>query len=268
MMKKSGNRRIYTSMFVAEFNADLLNCKVFPDRDEMGRYAAKAVAEKMRELLRTQEEINMVFAAAPSQNDILKYLAREEGLDWSRVTAFHMDEYVGLGEHSPKSFAHYLASALFDRVPLKAVYYIGTGDTEEICKRYEELLKAHPIDIVCLGIGENGHIAFNDPKVADFADKKVIKLVGLDEVCRRQQVNDKTFDTLQEVPRYAVTLTIPTLISAKYMFCVVPTDKKAVAVYRTMRGPIDQAVPATILRRHPHAMMFTDVESAKLLMNG
>lgn len=254
-------------MVIAEFNSDNLICKVFADRDEMGQYAAKRVAEKMRELLAQQSEINMVFAAAPSQNDILKHLARED-VDWSRVTAFHMDEYVGLEEGSPKSFAHYLATTLFDKVALKKVYYIGSGDSRKLCKRYEQLLKEHPIDIVCLGIGENGHIAFNDPGVADFADKEIIKLVCLDEMCRRQQVNDKMFDNLLEVPQYALTLTVPTLISAKFMFCVVPTKKKADAVYRTMRGPIDQAVPATILRKHPNAIMFTDLAGAWRLMNG
>ena len=126
-----------------------------------------------------------------------------------------MDEYVGLGDGDEKTFAHYLNAALFDRVRMKAVYYIGSaGDVGTLCERYEKLLKEHPIDIECLGIGENGHIAFNDPHVADFRDKKAIKLVDLDEKCRRQQVNDKTFDTLDEVPKYAVTLTVPTLVSA------------------------------------------------------
>lgn len=254
-------------MLIREYVQDNLNCKVFSDRDSMGEYAARLIADKMRELLASQESINMVFAAAPSQNDVLKYLSMQD-VDWSRVTAFHMDEYVGLEQNSPKTFAHYLDGALFSKVKLKNIYYIGCGDSEKLCERYEKLLKAHPIDIVCLGIGENGHIAFNDPDVADFADKKVIKLVGLDNACRRQQVNDKTFDTLADVPHYAVTLTIPTLVSAKYMFCTVPTEKKAEAVYRTMRAPVDRTVPATILRRHPNAVMFTDVDSAKLLMNG
>ena len=253
-------------MLVKEFEKDNLSCKVFSDRDSMGKCVAGLIADRMRELLARQEEINMVFAAAPSQNDVLKYLA-EEKVDWSRVTAFHMDEYVGLAEDSPKSFAYYLDHALFGKVPMKAVYYIGSGDSDERCRRYERLLKGRVIDIVCLGIGENGHIAFNDPDVADFSDKEVIKMVKLDDVCRRQQVNDKTFDSLAEVPEYALTLTIPTLVSAKYMFCIVPTEKKALAVYRTMTDPIDRAVPATILRRHPHAVLFTDMDSAKLLMN-
>lgn len=253
-------------MQVKEYVQDKLVCKVFSDRDSMGQCAAKMIGQKMRELLAQQDEINMVFAAAPSQNDVLRYLILED-VDWTRVTAFHMDEYVGLQEGSEKTFRHYLDVSLFSKVKMKAVYYIGSSpNTEGLCKRYEELLRDHPIDIVCLGIGENGHIAFNDPDVADFLDKKVIKLVCLDERCRKQQVNDKTFDTLEDVPKYAITLTIPTLISAKYMYCVVPTVNKAEAVYRTMNDPVDHSVPATILRTHPHAIMFTDPDSAKLLM--
>ena len=253
-------------MLIKEYVKDNLTCKVFSDRDSMGRYAADQIAAKMRELLSRQSEINMVFAAAPSQNDVLKYLAKEE-VDWSRVTAIHMDEYVGLGKRSDKTFAHYLDGAIFDRVKMKAVNYIGSdGDAETLCERYERLLREHPIDIVCLGIGENGHIAFNDPHVADFQDKRAVKLVDLDEKCRRQQVNDKTFDTLEEVPKYAVTLTIPTLVSAKYMFCVVPTANKAEAVFHTMFDAVSEKVPATILRRHPHAVMFTDEDSAKALL--
>ena len=253
-------------MQVQEFVKDKLVCKVFSDRDSMGKCAADLIAERIRELLAKQSEVNMLFAAAPSQNDVIRHLVQED-VDWSRVTAFHMDEYVGLEKESPKSFKHYLENALFSKVNMKNVYYIGSGEnTEEICDRYEKLIKEHPIDIVCLGIGENGHIAFNDPDVADFADKKVIKLVCLDEKCRRQQANDKTFDTIDEVPKYAITLTVPTLVSAKYMYCVVPTSNKAEAVYHTMKDPVSREVPATILRTHPHAMMFTDLDSAQLLM--
>ena len=253
-------------MLIKEYVKDNLTGKVFSDRDSMGKAAADQIAATMRELLARQDEINMVFAAAPSQNDVLRHLV-EEDVDWSKVTAFHMDEYVGLGDGDEKTFAHYLNAALFDRVRMKAVYYIGSaGDVGTLCERYEKLLKEHPIDIVCLGIGENGHIAFNDPHVADFRDKKAIKLVDLDEKCRRQQVNDKTFDTLDEVPKYAVTLTVPTLVSAKYMFCVVPTANKADAVFHTMHDAVSEKVPATILRRHPHAVMFTDKESAEELM--
>ncbi|MGN0813436.1 MAG: glucosamine-6-phosphate deaminase [Candidatus Coproplasma sp.] len=253
-------------MEIKEFVQDKLVCKVFKDRDEMGKYAAKQIADCIRNLLKEQESVNMIFAAAPSQNDMLHYLA-SESVDWGRVTAFHMDEYIGLDENSEHSFKYFLDKALFEKIPMKAVYYIGAGDdVEQMCSRYAKLLKEHPIDIVCLGIGENAHIAFNDPDVADFEDKQIIKKVQLDEICRQQQVNDKTFDSLDEVPKYALTLTVPTLLSAKYMFCVVPTSNKANAVYRTMEGEYGPDIPATAMRRHPHAIMFTDMDSAQLLL--
>lgn len=254
-------------MLVKEFEKDRLVCKVFSDRDSMGKYAAGQIAETMRELLSYKQEINMVFAAAPSQNEVLYYLAQEKDLDWSRVNAFHMDEYIGLEKDSPKLFGRYLENALFKHVNIKTVYYIGTSESpEELCRRYEQLLENYPIDIVCLGIGENGHIAFNDPHVADFKDSKLVKVVDLGEECRIQQVNDKTFDTLDEVPKYAITLTIPALTSAKHLFCTVPTIRKAAALYRTMTEEISETVPATILRRHEHAVMYTDLESASMLM--
>ncbi len=254
-------------MFIKEYEKDRLLCKVFPDRDSMGKYAGRQIAETMRKLLRSQEEINMIFAAAPSQDEVLSYLVQEKDIDWSRVNAFHMDEYLGLEKDSPKLFGHYLRNAIFKHVNLKAVYYIGTtGSSDELCNRYEQLLKEHPIDIVCLGIGENGHIAFNDPHVADFNDNKLVKVVDLGEECRHQQVNDKTFDTIDEVPKYAVTLTIPALTSSKYMFCTVPTVLKAEAVYHTMTEEISETVPATIMRHHENAVMYTDVDSASILM--
>jgi glucosamine-6-phosphate deaminase len=254
-------------MLIKDYEKDRLVCKVFSDRDSMGKYAATQIAEVMRKLLSCQKEINMIFAAAPSQNEVLSYLVKEEDIDWSRVIAFHMDEYIGLEKGSPKSFGHFLDNAIFNHVNMKAVYYIGTtGPSDELCNRYEQLLKDHSIDIVCLGIGENGHIAFNDPHVADFNDSKLIKVIDLGEDCRHQQVNDKTFDTYDEVPKYAVTLTIPTLTSAKHMFCTVPTIHKASAVYHTMTDEINESVPATIMRRHEHAVMFTDADSASVLM--
>ncbi len=254
-------------MIIKEYEKDRLVCKVFSDRDYMGKYAAMQIADVIRNMLKCKNEINMIFAAAPSQNEVLTYLAKEKDINWSRIIAFHMDEYIGLEKDSPKSFGHYLDNVLFNHVNIKKVYYIGTtGHSEEMCKRYEDLLKNHPIDIVCLGIGENGHIAFNDPHVADFNDSKLVKVVDLCEECRLQQVNDKTFDNYDEVPKYAITLTIPILTSAKYMFCTVPTLHKASAVYHTMTSEISESVPATIMRRHENAVMFTDLDSASILM--
>lgn len=251
-------------MCIKEVKKDNLVCRVYANRDEMGKAAAKDAAATIRALLAEQDEINMVFAAAPSQNDVLKHLL-EEDVDWSRINAFHMDEYIGLEDKFEKTFGYYLKTTIFDKANFKSINYVGSGDVEAVCKRYTELLKTRQIDVVLCGIGENAHLAFNDPPVADFADPAVIKAVKLDEVCRNQQVNDKTFDTLEEVPQYAVTLTIPTMVSAKYMFCVVPTKNKAKAVFDTMHAEISEAVPATAMRRHANAVMYTDADSAALL---
>ena len=251
-------------MHIKEVKKDNLVCRVYANRDEMGKAAAQDAAKTIRELLRNQDEINMVFAAAPSQNDVLKHLLAED-VEWGRINAFHMDEYIGLEDKFEKTFAYYLKTTIFDKVPLKSVNYVGSGDVDEVVKNYTKLLSTRKIDVVLCGIGENAHLAFNDPPVADFNDPAIIKPVKLDEVCRNQQVNDKTFDTIDEVPKFAVTLTIPTMVSAKYMFCVVPTDKKAQAVYDTMNAEISEAVPATAMRRHANAVMYTDADSASLL---
>ena len=252
-------------MVLGQWIKDNLICTAYATRDEMGRAAAETVAAEINELMKTQETVNIVFAAAPSQDDMLSHLASMP-VDWSRVVAFHMDEYVGLLSGSEKSFAHYLDNAIFGKVKMKQVYYIGTDGSEKACERYAELIKTHPIDIVCLGIGENAHIAFNDPAVADFADEKLIKRVELDEICRNQQVHDKTFDALDEVPRYALTLTVPTLVSAKCMVCTVPTVNKAAALFDTMTAPVSALVPATAMRRHKNAKLFADKDSASKLI--
>lgn len=209
----------------------------------------------------------MVFAAAPSQNEFLKSLTQEK-IDWQRITAFHMDEYLGLESCAPQQFGNFLKARLFDVVQFGSVYYIDSGasDTRAECRRYAELLLKEPIDIVCMGIGENGHIAFNDPPVADFKDPEVVKVVELDEVCRQQQVNDGCFTSIDEVPAQAITLTIPVLMSAHFLSVVVPGKTKADAVEKTMRGPISEQCPASIIRTHADAVVFLDKDSAKKIV--
>lgn len=245
---------------------DKLVCNVFTTRDEMGKIAARDIAACMRKLLSEKDHINMIFAAAPSQNDVLKHLVKEENIDWSRVNAFHMDEYVGLSGRYEKSFACYLDEHIFKLVPFKSVNYLGYEQDENTVSRYENLLKENPIDITILGIGENGHIAFNDPGEADFNDKHLVKKVKLDDICRMQQVNDKTFDTFDEVPQYALSLTIPMLISSTYMFCQVPTANKAWAVRETLSADINEQVPATAMRNHEHATMYVDIQAGKYIL--
>jgi len=236
-----------------------LKVKIFENRTLMGSAVAFEVAERMKELLDVKQTIRMVFAAAPSQNEFLEVLRQDKSLEWNRVEVFHMDEYIGLSKETPQSFSWFLCDKLFNMVRPKEVHLInGTNDPYAECERYEKLLTEAPIDIICLGIGENGHIAFNDPPVADFSDPKRIKQVELDEKCRQQQVNDGCFETINDVPSHAITLTIPTIISGSYLYCIVPGETKKEAVYNTMNGPISTECPASILRRHKNCQLYLE----------
>lgn len=243
-----------------------LDVRIYEDRKSMGAAAAEKFAKEVTALLKTKDEINVVFAAAPSQNEFLAALD-DENLDWSRINAFHMDEYIGLAADAPQGFGNFLKHRLFDKFNFKSVNYLN-GNADDIaaeCDRYTALLNQHKVDMVCMGIGENGHLAFNDPPVADFEDKHTVKVVELDEVCRQQQVNDGCFATLDEVPKEALTLTIPALLSATYINCVVPGPTKAEAVKNTLLAEISTENPATILRNHPNAVLFLDKDSSRLL---
>jgi len=238
-----------------------MNIEIFDTRQAMGMAAAQAVADFLRHSLSEQKIVRAVFAAAPSQNEMLSALVEAAGIDWQRIEVFHMDEYIGLDSAAPQRFARFLQDRLFDRLPFRAVYLIDP-DTAEPVERYEKLLKSAPIDLVCLGIGENGHLAFNDPPVADFTDPVWVKVVELDEICRQQQVNDGCFATLDTVPRRAITLTIPALFSGRRLIGTIPGSTKRQAVFRTLHDPISTACPATILRNHTACTLFLDRESA------
>ena len=249
------------------YNVDKLKVKIFPTRREMGDDAAKDIKERIKALLSEKAEINMIFAAAPSQNDVLKSLVEDKSIEWNRVNAYHMDEYIGLDKDAPQGFGNFLKDHIFGLVPFKSVNYIDitTTDPEKEAERYGKLLEENPTDIVVMGIGENGHIAFNDPPVADFNDKKAVKPVKLDEICRQQQVNDGCFASIDQVPTHAMTLTVPTLVKAPYLFCIVPAPTKANAVYETLNGTIDEHCPASILRLQDNAILYLDGDSSKLL---
>ncbi|SEQ93978.1 glucosamine-6-phosphate deaminase [Faunimonas pinastri] len=240
-----------------------MNFQISPTRAEMGRAAAADVATTLRSLLDRQDRVRMVFAAAPSQSDMLEALRAQPGIDWSRVTAFHMDEYIGLPEDAPQRFALWLREHLFDRLPFGTVNLIDPGqDPAQAVRNYAALLAAAPIDIVCMGIGVNGHIAFNDPPVADFGDPLDVKIVELDDVCRQQQVDDDCFASFDDVPERAVTLTVPRLLRAAKIFCVVPGKAKREAVRQTLEGPVSTACPASALRGHADATLYLDAASA------
>ena len=246
---------------------DQLKVKIYDSRREMGQAAAADVAAAIEQVLAEKEECNMIFAAAPSQNEMLEALRDNQNIPWERVRAFHMDEYCGLDPKASQCFGNFLDRALFAQVNMRARYYLrDAGKTpEEICRNYSDLLRQYPVDIVCLGIGENGHIAFNDPPVADFKDEELVKLVKLDEVCRMQQVHDGCFASIDQVPVCAVTLTIPALCAARYMFCVVPAATKARAVRAACTGPVKESCPASVLRCHPGAVLYLDPDSSSLL---
>ena len=249
---------------IRTLSVDALQVDVFNTRAELGQAAAADVAERIGALLRVQDTVRMVFAAAPSQNEFLASLAQYTNLDWRRVEAFHMDEYIGLGNGAPKSFARFLQEHLFGRLPFGRIEYMNgaASDPQAECQRYGDLLAQKLIDITCAGIGENGHMAFNDPPVADFRDPLAVKIVEMDLVCRQQQVHDGAFACLDAVPKRAITLTMPTLMSARYVCCMVPGPTKTAAVKHSLKDEISASCPATIMRRHAAACLYLDTASA------
>jgi glucosamine-6-phosphate deaminase len=249
------------------FCAGQITVVVESDRQSLGIAAARRAADVVKSVLEREERARIVFAAAPSQNEMLTALIAMPGIDWSRVEAFHMDEYIGLPSHAPQLFGTYLMERIFSKVGIGAIHLMDgqAPDPGAECARYALLLQERPADLVCLGIGENGHLAFNDPPVADFNDPALVKVVELDEACRRQQVHDGCFPSMAEVPRFAMTLTIPALMRAFCLNAAVPGPNKAEAVRRTIEGPIAHSCPASILRTHPYASLFLDTDSASRL---
>ena len=249
------------------FKKDLLTVNIYDSRSEMGKAAGADIKACILSLLEKKETINMIFAAAPSQNEVLESLATDKEIPWNRINAFHMDEYIGLSKDAPQGFGNFLKAHIFGLADFKSVNYIDISapDADAECERYSALLKEYPTDIVVMGIGENGHIAFNDPPVADFEDAKMVKPVALDEICRNQQVNDGCFAKLDDVPKTAITLTVPTLFAGDHLFCIVPAKTKANAVRATLCDEIGEQCPATVLRRHESAILYLDGDSSSLL---
>ena len=247
--------------------SSVFHVHIHDTRAEMGAAAAADIAAAISDVLSRKERCRMIFAAAPSQNEVLAALVSGKSIDFSRIDAFHMDEYVGLSPDAPQCFGNFLRNALFEKAPFGSVSYIDCAaqDLQAECARYAALLAEAPIDIVVMGIGENGHIAFNDPPVADFGDSKTVKPVALDEICRKQQVNDGCFATIDDVPKTAITLTVPTLFAGDALFCIVPAKTKANAVRDTLTGKIGEWCPATVLRRHANAALYLDGDSSALL---
>ena len=252
---------------IKKMKKDLMDIKIFKTREQMGYGAALDAATYINELLDKQEEVNILFAAAPSQNEFLSEL-RKYRIDWGRINALHMDEYIGLKENDIQRFGNYLKRHVFEKVNLKSVHYLFREDAlpEEICHHYSQVLNKYPIDIIFMGIGENGHIAFNDPHVALFDDPAQVKIVTLDDMCKKQQVHDGCFESIEDVPTKAITMTIPAMMKAHRIFCIVPAASKANAIAATVEGEITTACPASILRTHDASTLYCDADSAKFIL--
>lgn len=248
-----------------EIKKDKLQINIYAGRPELGAAAAETLTARIAELLKSREYVNIIFASAPSQNEFLAELLKKD-IEWGKINAFHMDEYIGLHPDAPQGFGNFLKDRLFSQVNCRTVNYLnGNTDPQEECKRYSDLLIKYPTDIVCLGIGENTHLAFNDPHVADFNDPLIVKVVDLDQDCRVQQVNDGCFSTIDEVPTHALTITMPALFKSTYAIAIVPGKFKANAIDHTINSEISEKYPSTILRRHDNAILFIDEDSASKL---
>ena len=249
------------------FRADQLNVYVYESRPKMGLAAASVIAAEIRRAIQDRGRAVVILASAPSQNEFLASLAEAPEIDWSRVVAFHLDEYLGMDAQAPQSFRRFLIDRLVDKVPLGEFHGLrgDAPDGAAEAKRYAELLRQNPPDFAVLGIGENGHLAFIDPPFCDFNDAEPVKVVQLDEICRNQQVNDGAFASLDEVPRDALSLTIPTLMASPKLFAIAPGPAKRQAIKDAVQGPISTTCPASILRTHPNAHLFIDVVAAEYL---
>jgi glucosamine-6-phosphate deaminase len=236
----------------------------------VGRAAARVVSDHVRRLVAQDGRASVIFASAPSQNEFLAALRADATVPWPRVTAFHLDEYVGVGADHPASFRRFLTDRLFDHVKVEAFHGLDgqARDLAAECARYAALLEEHPPGLAILGIGENGHLAFIDPPVCDFGDPATVRVVELDEICRTQQVHDGSFATLGAVPRTALSLTIPLLLTVPAAVAIVPGPAKRAAIAAALDGPVTCACPASILRRHPAATLFLDFDSAAGIAKG
>jgi glucosamine-6-phosphate deaminase len=241
--------------------------RVLPDVEAMARAAADEALAVMRDAVAARGTANVMFATGNSQLAFVQALVHETAaVPWSDTVVFHMDEYVGVGPDHPAGFQRWIRERIVEPAHPKAAYYVeGLGDAEAECHRYADLLHQYPLDLCCLGVGENGHLAFNDPPVADFADPLDVKVVQLEAACRRQQVHEGHFRGLDDVPSHAITVTIPALLRAGRVLAIVPEARKAVPVAAALTGPIGTACPASALRTIARATVYLEPDSARLL---
>lgn len=252
---------------VKTFTAGVLPVRVYASQADLSTDVARIVRDHFADTLARQGSAAAIMATGNSQIQFLDKLVALGGVDWSKVTLFHMDEYLGIDANHKASFRRYMRERVQSRVKPGAFHFLE-GDVDlplDEAARYTALLQAQPIDLCCLGVGENGHLAFNDPPVARFDDPHLVKLVKLDDACKWQQVNEGHFPSLDAVPPYAFTLTIPALLAAKKVICIAPEKRKAKPVKALLEGPVSTDCPASVLRQQTHATLFIDTDSASLL---
>jgi glucosamine-6-phosphate deaminase len=245
-----------------------MEVKVYETKEDMGRNAANCVVDALNETIQDRGEANLILATGASQFEMLETLVDMPGVDWERVTVFHLDEYVGMDDSHPASFVKYLRERFEEKIPtpVRAFHYINgmADDPQQECERVGEIIKNHPIDVACVGIGENGHLAFNDPP-ADFETEDPYIVVELDEDCRKQQLGEGWFDSLEDVPKKAISMSIRQIMKSKKIVVTCPEKRKADAVKRTVEGKVNNMCPASIMQEHPDCLLFLDKESASKL---
>jgi glucosamine-6-phosphate deaminase len=253
-----------TNGMIHSLQVDSLKIESFESTEAMGKAAAESAAGSLRSLAAKNDVVGVIFATGASQMATLEALTSISGLPWEKVVGFHMDEYIGIPDDHPASFRRYLRERLTSKVKMRQFYGVdGTrSNPEETCREYADLLRQYNPQLCLLGIGENGHLAFNDPAEANFEDPVDIKIVSLDTECRQQQVNEGWFPNLAAVPTKAITLTIPTLLRVPRLIASVPGERKAHIVHRTLTEEISTRVPATIMRKHPDTTVYLDQASS------
>ena len=241
-----------------------MNIIISETKQQLGSIAAKAGADHIRKAIHERGEANIIVATGASQFEILGELVKED-INWSVVTAFHLDEYIGISEQHPASFRKYLKERFVDLIPIREFYYVnGETDPNAECARLGEIIRNHPIDVAFVGIGENGHLAFNDPP-ADFETEEPYLVVNLNDACRHQQLGEGWFPTFEDVPQKAISMSIRQIMKSKSIICSVPDERKAKAVYDTLNGEITPDCPASIMRNHPDAFLYLDLQSSSLI---
>ncbi len=241
---------------------------VYATKDEMGAAAANAAAEAISHAIQENGLAYIILATGASQFQMLEHLVAAEGIDWRKVIMFHLDEYIGLGPDHPASFRKYLKERFVNKVaPLREVHFVkgNAGDPARECRRLARLISAHPIDVACVGIGENGHLAFNDPP-ADFETEEPYLVVQLDERCRKQQLGEGWFEALEKVPWRAISMSVRQILKSKQIVVTVPDERKAEAARNALEGPVTPQCPASILQQHENCAIFLDEPAAALLV--